>query len=339
MGYTNNNVIFENRIDEGIPQFLIGDKRKFNQLVNVLMENSLKFTNDGFIKIHNELIETNASQARIRISVEDSGIGIDTKVQERIFKDENIEDNYTLTDRKGFGLLIAKNIAHILDAEIGFESEIGLGSKFWFELTFNNGYNDKADKTIKVPSHNIGIDEKLTSVNLKSALLIIEDISRANLLARILEQKNIKPRIKLNQECYEAIHGPFDYMFVSLILDGAEEENRLTTIKNTLQAKGENKNIMIIGMVDSLIDPILEDYKKMGVTHFISNNYKLDEIDKLIEKEKKLYSNSAKASIFLYCSRCKKKTNCDYYQLQTRSADEPMTTFVTCLECGKRWKC
>ena len=38
------------------------------------------------------------------------------------------------------------------------------------------------------------------------------------------------------------------------------------------------------------------------------------------------------------CSRCKKKTNCDYYQLQTRSADEPMTTFVTCLECNKQWK-
>ena len=60
--------------------------------------------------------------------------------------------------------------------------------------------------------------------------------------------------------------------------------------------------------------------------------------DKIIEIEKKLYSKSTSASIFLYCSRCKKKSNCDYYQLQTRSADEPMTTFVTCLECDKKWK-
>ena len=37
------------------------------------------------------------------------------------------------------------------------------------------------------------------------------------------------------------------------------------------------------------------------------------------------------------CGKCK-KNNCTYYQMQTRSADEPMTTFVTCLECGKRWK-
>ena len=38
------------------------------------------------------------------------------------------------------------------------------------------------------------------------------------------------------------------------------------------------------------------------------------------------------------CRKCKSK-KCSYYQLQTRSADEPMTTFVTCLDCGSRWKC
>jgi DNA-directed RNA polymerase subunit M/transcription elongation factor TFIIS len=38
------------------------------------------------------------------------------------------------------------------------------------------------------------------------------------------------------------------------------------------------------------------------------------------------------------CWKCKSK-ECTYYQLQTRSADEPMTTFVTCISCGQRWKC
>jgi DNA-directed RNA polymerase subunit M/transcription elongation factor TFIIS len=56
------------------------------------------------------------------------------------------------------------------------------------------------------------------------------------------------------------------------------------------------------------------------------------------EKDKALYSRKTTASAQMYCSGCKRKTNCDYYQLQTRSADEPMTTFVTCLECDKRWK-
>ena len=63
-----------------------------------------------------------------------------------------------------------------------------------------------------------------------------------------------------------------------------------------------------------------------------------DALDKIIETEIKLYSKNMTASIYLFCSRCKKKSKCDYYQMQTRSADEPMTTFVTCLECDKEWK-
>jgi DNA-directed RNA polymerase subunit M/transcription elongation factor TFIIS len=63
-----------------------------------------------------------------------------------------------------------------------------------------------------------------------------------------------------------------------------------------------------------------------------------DIIEKTIERDKAMYSKRSTASIFMHCSACKRKTKCDYYQMQTRSADEPMTTFVTCLECDKRWK-
>lgn len=64
----------------------------------------------------------------------------------------------------------------------------------------------------------------------------------------------------------------------------------------------------------------------------------MSKLKDVAEKDKALYSRKATASAQMYCSGCKRKANCDYYQLQTRSADEPMTTFVTCLECDKRWK-
>lgn len=63
-----------------------------------------------------------------------------------------------------------------------------------------------------------------------------------------------------------------------------------------------------------------------------------DILNQVHEKDKARYSKKATASIMMFCGGCKRKTKCDYYQLQTRSADEPMTTFVTCLECDKRWK-
>ena len=68
-----------------------------------------------------------------------------------------------------------------------------------------------------------------------------------------------------------------------------------------------------------------------------------DKWKKLIEdkkvRDKQKYEPNIEASTSNFtCNKCKSK-KCTYYQLQTRSADEPMTTFVTCLECGKRWKC
>jgi transcription elongation factor S-II len=63
-----------------------------------------------------------------------------------------------------------------------------------------------------------------------------------------------------------------------------------------------------------------------------------DALEKAFAKEMNTLASQKSASITLFCYRCKKQTSCDYYQLQTRSADEPMTTFVTCLECDKRWK-
>jgi transcription elongation factor S-II len=52
----------------------------------------------------------------------------------------------------------------------------------------------------------------------------------------------------------------------------------------------------------------------------------------------KFETTMAAATDTFTCRNCK-KNRCTYYQLQTRSADEPMTTYVSCLECGKRWKC
>ena len=64
---------------------------------------------------------------------------------------------------------------------------------------------------------------------------------------------------------------------------------------------------------------------------------KLIKIKKLHEDS--LYSPKIDANTDDFtCRKCKSK-KCSYYQLQTRSADEPMTTFVTCIDCGNRWKC
>lgn len=63
-----------------------------------------------------------------------------------------------------------------------------------------------------------------------------------------------------------------------------------------------------------------------------------DLIDKKRKRDANKYNNNAQASTDMFtCRKCKSK-RCTYYELQTRSADEPATIFVTCLDCGKNWK-
>mgnify|MGYP001241403836 CR=1 FL=1 len=60
--------------------------------------------------------------------------------------------------------------------------------------------------------------------------------------------------------------------------------------------------------------------------------------DKKLRLENKFFPKIEASTDNFTCGKCKSKA-CTYYQLQTRSADEPMTTFVTCTLCGNRWKC
>jgi transcription elongation factor S-II len=71
-----------------------------------------------------------------------------------------------------------------------------------------------------------------------------------------------------------------------------------------------------------------ELYPEMWEDFIIKNKKKMDLLS---------LDNKQQGSNMFKCGRCK-KNNCTYFQLQTRSADEPMTTFVTCLECNNRWK-
>tara|TARA_B110000971_G_scaffold130674_1_gene133649 strand:+ start:676 stop:1239 length:564 start_codon:yes stop_codon:yes gene_type:complete len=76
----------------------------------------------------------------------------------------------------------------------------------------------------------------------------------------------------------------------------------------------------------------------MGHTQMFPERWK-EMLDNKNKRDRFLYEvNKEMATDAYTCGRCYKK-ECSYYQMQTRSADEPMTTFVTCLNCGKRWRC
>lgn len=104
------------------------------------------------------------------------------------------------------------------------------------------------------------------------------------------------------------------------------------------------KSIFINLTNKTLLDKIVEKKIKAHELAFMSHQEMNEERWKaLIElqqiKEENKYTPKIEASTDDFtCFKCKSK-ECTHYQLQTRSADEPMTTFVTCIRCSNRWKC
>ena len=107
--------------------------------------------------------------------------------------------------------------------------------------------------------------------------------------------------------------------------------NRLRTIRSNL--KDEK-------LFKSIINKKIKAHEVAFMTHqeMQPDNWsELLELKKIRDENK--YEPKLEASTDDFkCWKCKSK-KCTYYQLQTRSADEPMTTFVSCLDCGNRWKC
>ena len=99
-------------------------------------------------------------------------------------------------------------------------------------------------------------------------------------------------------------------------------------------------NLKNTQLIEKIMSKSIRPHEIAFMTHqeIIPKKWETLLSDKKI-REENIYAPKLEASTDGFtCRKCKSK-ECSYYQLQTRSADEPMTTFVTCIKCGNRWKC
>ncbi len=127
---------FSVEVDPNVPIDLNGDALRLQQILSNLIGNALKFTERGEVKLEIKCLESDASQARLRFCVSDTGIGMRQESIDKLFQPFSQADT-SITRRfggTGLGLAISHGLLQLMGGEFTVESQIGKGTCFYFEL-------------------------------------------------------------------------------------------------------------------------------------------------------------------------------------------------------------
>ena len=258
-------------IDNSIPNVLLGDKVYIKQIINNLLTNAFKYTNEGTVKLditcENDLVNKICC---LTISVSDTGIGIkDTTKLFNKFERLNI-DKISSVEGTGLGLVITKKIIDSMKGTINVESVYGKGSKFVVKV--NQGIVEKPLVASNLP--------KILNYNFGNRRVLIIDDDRLNLK---VEKKSLsKFNFKIDacssvEEASDLItNNGYDLILCDIYLEDGYDDRVLKTAKKY--------NIPIVALTADAIEGAEAKYLSLGYSYYISKPYALSDIYDVLEK-------------------------------------------------------
>ncbi|MET4141270.1 ATP-binding protein [Pedobacter sp. UYP1] len=270
-------VFFNINIDPKLPEILIGDPVRLTQILNNLISNALKFTNEGYVIVDLSMKKIVDDLVDVSFTITDTGIGIEPALKDYIFESftQASADISRRFGGTGLGLAITKRLIELKGGKIYVDSTLGKGSSFFFDLQFKKS-NKKSGYTMPAL-----VFESLAGFK----VLLVED----NEINTIVAGKFMK---KWDLDIDYAIHGiealekvkknEYDVVLMDLQMPKMDGYEASTAIRN-LSGK-RFKELPIIALTASVLAEINNQVMDAGMNDYISKPFNPMELYSKIAK-------------------------------------------------------
>ncbi len=304
--------------DAYLPARVIGDSGRLRQVLLNLLGNAMKFTEQGSVRLEVGVVGSVAAE-RIRFEITDTGIGVAAEEQPRVFS-EFFQADSTSTRQfggTGLGLAIGKQLVTLMGGSIGFQSALGIGSTFWFELPlktevvnpffarpgssdtkklnpfskFNPFTHDRASKLVRdgdiaETAKSVQKSASVKTTAFSGKVLVAEDSGVNQFIIReLLAAFGLIPTIVANgQEAVDSFQSnEYDLVLMDIqmpIMDGVTATRSL----RHLQAhKGVNPNCLVVGLSAHAMSGDRERYLDAGMDDYLTKPIAIDELESVLE--------------------------------------------------------
>lgn len=274
------NIEFNCKIDKNIPQFLVGDKTRLTQILTNLLDNAVKFTQEGKVDLNVKLVNRKSKNLRIEFLVSDSGIGIQEDKVDSIFESFIQTHDVNTYGGTGLGLSIVKSLVNLMKGSLNVKSKINEGTTFSIILDFDFSANQKEEKPLD-------IKPKKSPEGKKYNVLIADDLeSNQLLMMKVLADYGdyFVDIVSNGDQVIERLHqNPYDLILMDIKMpkmDGFE------TTRFIRQSEVEEfKDIPIIALTANVSPLEKEVCLGIGMNDYIAKPFDEKELIKKIKKQ------------------------------------------------------
>lgn len=281
---------FTCELGENIPRFLVGDRLRINQVLINLLENALRYTHKGSIRMNISTDSRNLRRLPITFEIIDTGIGIAPENMDKIFESFTQLEKRGLFGGSGLGLSIVKQLTDLMDSDLEVKSIEGEGSSFMFTITLGVSH-DQRSKTQEQAAPLVSLPAEKTKG--KKRILYGEDIEVNQLLMTkfFAEHGGYSLDIAKNGEwVIEYLERyPYDLLLLDLTMPVMDGFDAATAIRNHSNKKIQK--IPIIALSARTTEEEKMEAKEVGINAYltkpINQALMFETIERLLNRYKK----------------------------------------------------